>query len=104
MRAMSSHLLTSQVGLSLLACDFKLCSIPCPRCTTSHRLKVFGMVVSPGSAHASWVDVVSHDVVVVGERYMAERALPGGRGPVRAVEDRMLRNRRKTNCNSEAYC
>src|SRR5580704_2242930 len=34
------------------------------------------MVVSPGSPHASWVDVVRHDVVVVGEQPMAECALP----------------------------
>jgi hypothetical protein len=34
------------------------------------------MVVSPGSSHPSWVDVVRHDVVVVGELYMAECALP----------------------------
>jgi hypothetical protein len=41
-----------------------------------HRLNVIGMVVSLGSSHPSWVDVVGHDVVVVGELYMAECALP----------------------------
>lgn len=34
------------------------------------------MIVAPGSSHASWIDVVRHDVVVVGEFHMAERALP----------------------------
>jgi len=34
------------------------------------------MVVSPGPSHSSWVDVVGHDVIVVGELHMAERALP----------------------------
>ena len=33
------------------------------------------MVISPGSSHASGVDVVRHDVVVVGELHMAECAL-----------------------------
>ena len=41
-----------------------------------HCLNIVGMVVSPGSSHASWVDVVRHDVVVVGELHMAEHALP----------------------------
>jgi hypothetical protein len=39
------------------------------------RLNVVGMVVAPGSSHASWVDVVRHDVAEVGELHMAERAL-----------------------------
>jgi len=34
------------------------------------------MVVPPGPSHASRTDVVGHDVVVVGEFDMAERALP----------------------------
>jgi hypothetical protein len=34
------------------------------------------MIVSPGSSHTSWVDVVGHDVVVVSELHMAERTFP----------------------------
>jgi hypothetical protein len=41
-----------------------------------HCLNVFRVVISPGSTHAAWVDVVRHDVVAVGELYMAECALP----------------------------
>jgi hypothetical protein len=33
------------------------------------------MVISPGSSYPSWVDVVGHDIVVVGELHTAERAL-----------------------------
>ena len=40
------------------------------------RLNVVGMIVSPGSSHASWVDVVRNDVIVVRELNMAECALP----------------------------
>jgi hypothetical protein len=41
-----------------------------------HCLNIIGMVVSPGSSHSSWIDVVGYDVVVVGEFDMAECALP----------------------------
>ena len=37
-----------------------------------HRLDIIGVIVSPGSSHAAWVDVVGHDVAVVGEPHMAE--------------------------------
>ncbi len=32
------------------------------------------MIVSPGSSHAFGIDVVRHDVVVVGEGFLADRA------------------------------
>src|ERR1700733_13942556 len=41
-----------------------------------HCLDIVGMIVSPGSARASWIDVVGHDVVVVGEIQVAEGAFP----------------------------
>jgi hypothetical protein len=41
-----------------------------------HRLNIVGMIVSPGSSHASWVDVIGHDVAVVGEFHIAECAFP----------------------------
>jgi hypothetical protein len=34
------------------------------------------MVISPRPAHASRIGVVRHDVVVVGERYLTDGALP----------------------------
>jgi hypothetical protein len=40
------------------------------------RLNIVGMIVSPGSSHASRVDVVRHDIAVVCELYMAEWAFP----------------------------
>src|ERR1700733_12081732 len=40
-----------------------------------HCLNIIGMVVAPCSSHASRIDVVGHDVVVVGELHMAECAL-----------------------------
>jgi hypothetical protein len=39
-------------------------------------LNIIRMVISPGSSHASGVDVVRHDVVVVGELHIAECAFP----------------------------
>jgi hypothetical protein len=41
-----------------------------------HCLNIVGMVISPGSSHASWIDVVGNDVVVAGELHMAECAFP----------------------------
>lgn len=34
------------------------------------------MVVSPRSAHAAWIDMVGHDVAVVGELTLADAAFP----------------------------
>jgi hypothetical protein len=34
------------------------------------------MIVSPGPSHSFGIDVVGHDVVVIGEFQMAERAFP----------------------------
>jgi len=39
-----------------------------------HCLNIVGVIVSPASSHASWVDVVGHDVAVVSEPHMAECA------------------------------
>ena len=39
-----------------------------------HRLDIVGMVVSPGSSHASPVDMIGNDVVEVGEFHMADCA------------------------------
>jgi hypothetical protein len=39
-------------------------------------LDIVGMVVSPRPAHASRIDVVGHDVVIVGERHLTDGALP----------------------------
>jgi len=41
-----------------------------------HCLNVFRMVVSPGTSHSSWIDVVGYYVAVIGEFDMAECALP----------------------------
>jgi hypothetical protein len=41
-----------------------------------HCLGVLRMVVSARSSHPSRIHVVRHDVVIVGERYPANRALP----------------------------
>jgi hypothetical protein len=41
-----------------------------------HRLDIVGRVVSPRPSHSFGVDMVGHDVVVIGELYMAERAFP----------------------------
>jgi hypothetical protein len=40
-----------------------------------HGLDIVGMIVSPGSSHASGMDVIGHDVVVVGEGFLADGAL-----------------------------
>ncbi len=34
------------------------------------------MVVSPRSSHTSWMNVIGHDVAVVGERRLTDGALP----------------------------
>ena len=75
--AMSPHLpliklrmISSQLALSNSARS--LFSIAPP----VNCLNIIGMVVAPGSSHASRIDVVGHDVVVVGELYTAECALP----------------------------
>jgi hypothetical protein len=36
---------------------------------------VVWMVVSPSSAHPLWIPMVGHDVVIVGELFIADRAL-----------------------------
>jgi hypothetical protein len=41
-----------------------------------HCLNVLRMVVSARSSHASRIDVVGHDVVIVGERHLADGTLP----------------------------
>jgi hypothetical protein len=41
-----------------------------------HRLNVVGMIVSPGSSNAAWVDVVGNNVIVVSEVHIAECAFP----------------------------
>ena len=41
-----------------------------------NRLDIVGMVVSPRPSHSFGVDMVGHDVVVIGELQMAERAFP----------------------------
>jgi hypothetical protein len=41
-----------------------------------HCLDIVGMVVPPRPAHSSRIHVVGHDVVVVGERHLANSALP----------------------------
>ena len=32
-----------------------------------HRLDIVGMIVSPSSSHTPGMDVIGHDIVVVGE-------------------------------------
>jgi len=39
------------------------------------RLNVFWVVVSPCSAHSTGIDMVGHDVAIVGELFMADGAL-----------------------------
>jgi hypothetical protein len=75
--AMSPHLpliklrmISSQLALSNSARS--LFSIAPP----VNCLNIIGMVVAPGSSHASWVDVVRNDVVVVSELHIAECAFP----------------------------
>jgi hypothetical protein len=41
-----------------------------------HCLNIVRMIISPGSSHASWVDVVGHDVTIISELHIAKRALP----------------------------
>jgi hypothetical protein len=41
-----------------------------------HCLNVLRMVVSARSAHPSRVNMIGHDVAIVGERYLANGALP----------------------------
>jgi hypothetical protein len=40
-----------------------------------HSLDIVGMIVSPRSSHSSRIDVIGHDVVVVGERHLTNRTL-----------------------------
>jgi hypothetical protein len=39
-----------------------------------HGLDIVRVIVSPGSSHAARVDVIGHDVVVVGKRPLADGA------------------------------
>jgi hypothetical protein len=39
-----------------------------------HGLDILRMIVSPRSSHASGMDVIGHDVVVVGEGFLADGA------------------------------
>jgi hypothetical protein len=41
-----------------------------------HSLDIVGMIVSPRPSHASWIDVVGHDVAVIRERHLTNRTLP----------------------------
>jgi hypothetical protein len=34
------------------------------------------MIISPGSSHASWVDVVGRDVAIISELHIAKRTFP----------------------------
>jgi hypothetical protein len=39
-----------------------------------HRLDIVQVIVSPGSSHAARVDVIGHDVVIVGKGLLADGA------------------------------
>ena len=67
-------------------------------------LNVIWMVISPRSAHPFWIPVVRHDVVIVAELFVADRALSVlfddlpvqelahlGRGPQFPISPRVMR-------------